>query len=296
MSLLRFRTWHDWIVSAGLIVVIGYLISRCVDILHNTWQGSSGMLIIGAIALGVQQLWNDRHHLAKLTATPEDQFLGYLLILSGIGLLPFNWSNPWIQALLCGLIWLGMICSRWGLSFFSRYSLPAALIAIGFIPQPTVVFQILWQTLTPPEFLERGMAWAATWGLTLIGQSATLKGTSILLPEGAVNVAYGCNGTYIALTMLVTSLLLGLWKQQPPLVIAKMVAIGVGLALVTNIPRIMLMTLASVYWGKEWFDFWHSSWGGQIFITLIFTVHYYWVSNFMVTDEAVEDEVRSPQA
>lgn len=39
-----------------------------------------------------------------------------------------------------------------------------------------------------------------------------------------------------------------------------MMVVGAGLALVFNIPRIMLLTLASVYWGKERFNFWHGTW------------------------------------
>ena len=41
--------------------------------------------------------------------------------------------------------------------------------------------------------------------------------------------------------------------------------IGIVLALAFNVPRIVLMTLAVVYWGKDAFEFWHGAWGGQIF-------------------------------
>ncbi|NJL38340.1 MAG: exosortase/archaeosortase family protein [Leptolyngbyaceae cyanobacterium SM1_4_3] len=47
------------------------------------------------------------------------------------------------------------------------------------------------------------------------------------------------------------------------------------MALVLNIPRITLVTLASVYWGQYWFDFWHGSWGSQIFMSVVFTIYYY---------------------
>jgi hypothetical protein len=33
--------------------------------------------------------------------------------------------------------------------------------------------------------------------------------------------------------------------------------------------------MASIYWGEAAFDFWHSTWGAQIFSAVLFTVYYY---------------------
>lgn len=119
------------------------------------------------------------------------------------------------------------------------------------------------------------MAWSGSIGLRVIGQSAVAKGTVIIMADGAVQVAYGCNGLYMAVTMAVASFVLGLFLKQSKGAIALMMMVGAVLAFITNVPRIMLMTLASVYWGEHWFRFWHDSWGGQIFVSGLFTIYYY---------------------
>ena len=50
--------------------------------------------------------------------------------------------------------------------------------------------------------------------------------------------------------------------------------IGIVLALAFNVPRIVLMTLAVVYWGKDAFEFWYGAWGGQIFSAIVMTTYY----------------------
>jgi len=49
----------------------------------------------------------------------------------------------------------------------------------------------------------------------------------------------------------------------------------VVLALIFNVPRIMLLAIAAVYWGETSFKFWHGPWGGQMFSGVLFTVYYY---------------------
>jgi exosortase len=167
------------------------------------------------------------------------------------------------------------VCCQWGWGFFQQFPFPSFLIAVGLFPRTTIMVETLWQTLTPPHLLENLMAWAGSWGLKAIGHPAVAEGRFIALSQGAVEVAYGCNGLYMAATMAIAGLVLGLFLKQSGWKIAIMMVIGALLAFVFNIPRIMLMTLAAVYWGKWWFDFWHGSWGGQIFVTILFTIYYY---------------------
>jgi exosortase/archaeosortase family protein len=77
----------------------------------------------------------------------------------------------------------------------------------------------------------------------------------------------------MAMTMVVASFVLGLFLKQSWAKIVALMVVGAVLALVFNIPRIMLVTSASVYWGKYWFDFWHDSWGSQIFVSVLFTIY-----------------------
>ncbi|MBD2021735.1 archaeosortase/exosortase family protein, partial [Leptolyngbya sp. FACHB-36] len=119
------------------------------------------------------------------------------------------------------------------------------------------------------------MAWCGAGALRVIGQPAVVQGTLVSLPGGSVEVAWGCNGFNMAFTMAAAGLIMGLFLNQSRLQTIGLMAIGIVLALVFNVPRIMLLTLASVYWGKAAFEFWHGPWGGQIFTGVLFTVYYY---------------------
>jgi exosortase len=269
------KNTHRRVVFCGAVVVLASLLLRLSEIAYTTLHGSSSLLMAIALALGIHRLWSQRQQLNGLKAGVEDRILGYLLMGSGIVLFPLGLVTPWTQALLTWLILAGIACSCWGISFFGKFPLPIALIILGLLPQPTVFAQLLWQTLTPPQMLERWMAWAASLGLTAIGQSATTEGILIVMPRGSVEVGWGCNGMYMAATMAIASLTLGLWLQQSRLKILALMAIGIGLAMLFNIPRLMLVAIAAVYWGKDWFEFWHSSWGSQIFVGVLFTLYYY---------------------
>jgi exosortase/archaeosortase family protein len=79
----------------------------------------------------------------------------------------------------------------------------------------------------------------------------------------------------MAVQMAVAGFFMGLFLKQNWVSTLMMMVVGAGLALIFNIPRIMLLTLASVYWGEGWFNFWHGTWGGQVFTGLLFTLYYY---------------------
>ena len=119
------------------------------------------------------------------------------------------------------------------------------------------------------------MAHIATVGLQGIGMDALAEGRFILFPQGKVEVGWGCNGLDMAITVAFAGLFMGLIFKQTVLVIAKFIAIGIALALVANIPRLMLVSIAYIYWGKGWFQFWHGFWGGQVFSAILFTIYYY---------------------
>ncbi|HEY9880475.1 MAG TPA: archaeosortase/exosortase family protein, partial [Leptolyngbyaceae cyanobacterium] len=69
--------------------------------------------------------------------------------------------------------------------------------------------------------------------------------------------------------------IMGLFYKQRWYNTLAIMTMGIILALIFNIPRIMLLAIASVYWGKDAFKFWHGPWGGQIFASVLFTVFYY---------------------
>lgn len=270
------KTNHGRIVLSGLSVGLCYLPTWSADLWIRAIQGSTGLVLIsGVLVFGLRTLWKQRKQLAQLAASPEDQLLGHLLILSGVVLFPFCRFAFWSQALLWLLILIGIAISHWGVNFFIKYSLPASLIALSVYPRPGIAARILWEVTTPPYLLERFMAWSGTLALRAIGQPATHVGQFIYLPAGSVEVNWGCNGFNMAFAMAITGFLFGLFFRQSRVKIIALMVGGIILALILNIPRIMLVTLAAVYWGDKWFNFWHGSWGAQIFVGILFTVYYY---------------------
>jgi len=278
------KTTHNRIVLLGLVTVLVYLSFWFGVLILRSFHGSaSGMLQATAICLGFYQLWKQRRQLERQTAPEEDQLLGHILTISGVLLFPVCLLATWSQAmtsallmaLICVIILAGIACSTWGAPFFGHHAVSTFLICLGLLPKPAEISRELWRSFTEPEILERSMAWMGSEALKLIGQPAVANGMMISLPNGSVQIGWGCNGFDMAMTMVVASLVLGLFlKQSLPKIIALMV-IGAVLALVSNIPRIMLVTIAAVYWGKYWFDFWHDSWGSQIFVSILFTIYYY---------------------
>jgi exosortase/archaeosortase family protein len=284
------RTTHNRIVLAGLLIGLCYFPVWAGGLLVRAAQGSAGLpLIAAAVFLGFQQLWQHRQQIAQLKASEEDKLLGHTLIISGVVLFPFCRFEIWSQAVLWLLILVGIACSSWGVSFFRKYLLATVLMTLSVYPKPGVTAKLVWQMLTPPEFLEQIMAnWGAA-ALRIIGYQASVAGTIVSLPEGGVDVDWGCNGFNMAFTIAAAGLILGLFLRLSTFRIVGVIIIGVILALIFNVPRIVLLTIASVYWGEDSFKFWHGPWGGQMFSGILLTVYYYivmWVANYKRSNRA----------
>jgi exosortase len=270
------QTWHGRFVLAGLTVGLVYLPAWLPELVVRAAQGSAGLpLISAAVFLALRYLWKHRHALAQQHASEEDQILGHLLIAASVGLVPFVQFAVWSQAMVWLLALAGIACSSWGGSFFVRHPLPTILMVLTVYPKPGVMARLIWQSLTPPAFLEQVMANAGALALQTIGQPAIAQGTFVVLPAGAVDVDWGCNGFNMAFTIAATGLIMGLFLKQSAPKVAVMMIVGAILALIANVPRIMLLTFAAVYWGEAAFKFWHGHWGGQIFSGVLFTVYYY---------------------
>lgn len=289
------RTTHNRIVAGGFLVVCGYLFIRLFKLLAISIHGfSGGVLPLLVIAVAIWILWRDRESLATLQATDEDRWLGYSLMGGGIVLMPFCLATEWMLALASIVVLAGIACSCWGVRFFQQHLLSTILVAGAILPNKSPTLRVLWETLMPHKFLEKIMAWAGGLGLRLIGQSAQVMGDIITLPGpgGSVQVDYGCNGLNMAVEVAIAALIIGLFLKQTRLKIWLMILSGVALALVLNVPRVMLLAMSEAYWGDEAFGFWHGFWGGQIFSGIMFTIYYYIVMA-IVKHKPVKPTVKS---
>jgi exosortase/archaeosortase family protein len=270
------KSAHGKIVLMGLFVGLCYLPVWLAGLVNRGPQSTDGFTLATCfVGLGFYCLWKARSQLSLLQASEEDRLLGYILIVSGALLFPFCRFAIWPQALLWLMILVGIACSTWGLRFFQQHQPLVVSALVSAYPQPTTTARLLWEAITPYQYLEQIMAQAGSWALRLCGMEANAVETFVTMPEGAVDIYWGCNGFDMALTTMAAGLIMGLLLKQNWHKIAVMIGLGALLSLIFNVPRIMLLAVASVYWGSSWFDFWHGPWGGQIFSGVLFTVYYY---------------------
>lgn len=276
-------TNHGRIVLLGLTVGLAYLLVWAPRVVTRAAQGSAGApLVAGCLAIGLYQLWINRLDIMQLKPTEADRAMGYLMIFGAVLLFPFCRFAVWPQAMLWMVILAGIAVSSWGPNFFVKYRLSVMMALLTAYPQPAVFARTVWRVFTPDDWLERVMAQAGAFGLRLLGHPAVAEMHFVRIPpDGSVMVGEPCNGFSMALTIAATGLVMGILYNQKWYKVLLFMAIGIFLAMLFNVPRIMLLAIASVYWGQAAFDFWHSTWGAQIFSAVLFTVYYYAVMAFI---------------
>jgi exosortase len=269
-------TIHGKIILGGLLLACCYLPIWSKICLDGMLKGHSDLFLqMGFIYLAGQTFWQNRTQIQTLQAQKAERIAGYVLLGCTIGMIPITLASSSLQALLVMLILSSLAFSTWGIRFFQLYAMAYAMLMICIYPDWTFLADAIWDTTTPPEMLERFTTWLGSLGLQLIGYPAVANATNIRLPEGSVNVGSGCSGFDMALTLGIGGFLLGQFLQLNRRSICAIIAIGIILALIANIPRVMLLAIASVYWGKASFDFWHGPIGGQLFSSVMFTIYYY---------------------
>ena len=267
---------HGRFVLLGLTVGLAYLPAWLGYLIPRILQGKVGwFLILSMLLLAGAELWNRRALLTQLEASEEDRLLGHLLIVSGAVLFPFCRFALWPQAFLWLVILGGIACSTWGASVFRQFLVPTGLIALTTYPRIGFISRFIWDFVTPYQYLEIKMAQVSAVAMRLIGFPAEQQGVYITFPEGAVEVGWGCNGLDMALSIAATGFIMGILYKQKPAQMGLLIAVAAVISLAFNIPRLMLVTIAHVYWGEWWFNFWHGFWGGQIFVGALLTIYYY---------------------
>jgi exosortase/archaeosortase family protein len=273
------RTSHSRFMTLAALVSACYLPSWIWFLLDSVWHGQSyTVLNFGAIAVGIKVFVQNRKALADVEVQGDDRFLGYTLTILGmIALALFRGFNQPLtfQYLSAMMIFLGMIWSTWGIFIFQKFPFTLFLVLLGLYPN---LFFIAMQTckfLTPDESLERVMAWAGSQGLNLIGYQSVAKAAYVILPQGSIVIWPACSGFEMmfilsGVSVLVAQFMKLSWKKGLALI-----AFGWSMAALMNVPRIMLLAIAIIFWGKPTFDFWHGPIGGQIFSCFLFTLYYY---------------------
>lgn len=289
---LGLKNTHNRILTCGVLVGLCFLPIWLGIMVRLTIEGSSAPILnLGFLYLGIQTLWQQRHQLSLLKAHEDEQLVGYLIIMGGVIAFPFCLASISFQALLCMVVLVGSLYSSWGFIFFKKYFLAIGFLLISLYPGLIFISNAIWRIVTPHNLLENWMAWLGSMGLRTINQPAVSVGAFIsidpnlslnptlqsLVSSKTVEVGSGCSGFDMAFTLAGASIIFGLLLKQTWPRILGMMGIGIALALVLNVPRVMLMTVAAIHWGHDSFEFWHGAWGGQIFATILFTIYYYLV-------------------
>ncbi len=268
------RSIHNWILLLGAtfglgvyLPTLGFLAS--IVIISGMPHLMLNVLLVG---LAVRQLKRDR---PTVKAAAEDQWLGSSLILGGLGIFYLYYPAVTPQALSCMIILVGGVLSYAGLSELRRQKIAIALLVLSLHPNLERVTRRIWDTSAPSGTLAKFMAWSGSELLRAIGQPVSVQDQFVSLPAGVVEVAPGCDGFQMSFVISVTAIVLGVLYQASAPATARLIAIGIALALTLNIFRIAVMVLAAVYWGKASFEFWHGTIGGQIFSVILFTIYYY---------------------
>jgi exosortase len=236
-------------------------------------------LNIGFIWLAVQVFWQRRQELARSPqALEEDRWIGYVILGVGLAALVsvYGWGRSVsLQSMASMMIVVAIGLSSWGVIFFRRFTFPIVLVFLALYPNLKYLTLRALQFLISEDLLERVMAWLGSISLSLIGYPATASGTLVSLSSGSVVVAHGCSGFDMAFTLVGVGFVMGCGLKCSRRKTMLIMLFGWALALGLNIPRIMLLAIASVYWGKQSFEFWHGPIGGQMFAMVMFTVYYY---------------------
>lgn len=276
-----FKTHNGRLLGVAIIAGLFYLPTWLSVLCKITFvDGKSTILLnTGLLYLSLKKLWKERFKLTQTAPFWDDKFIGHSLILVGTASLPFSTDSSSLQAFIIILILSGVLINFFEFNAFLKYPLSFGMLFASLYPDWAFLSTYIFQFLTGPNFLENIMAKLGSKVLGLLGQQAIASGQIISLPSGSVLVGSGCSGFDMAFSVAGCSILLGLFMKQKWQNIFLAVFAGVCLALLLNIPRIVLLTFAAVYWGEDSFDFWHGAWGGQIFSTVMFTIYYYIVMN-----------------
>jgi exosortase/archaeosortase family protein len=273
------RDRHSQIVTVGLLFILAYLPGWLRQIWIGILEGKSDSILnFGFLYLGLQAIHQQRAQLKTLEVRSDDRFLGYGLMLIGIATFIFYHSVTYsisFQSMAVILLILGIAGSSWGLAFFPRFLSATGFVLFSIYPDTSYIAIRVCRFFTSENMLENVMAWLGSLGLNAIGYKAISDTLYVKLPEGAVLVGPGCTGFDMAYTIVGCSLLCGLFLKMSWPKTVMMMGMGWVLAMVCNIPRIMVLAIASVYWGKASFEFWHGPIGGQIFSAIMFTLYYY---------------------
>lgn len=271
-----FQSWYDFTIALSLLPGLIYLPIWLRLIAKRIFMGSASVALnICFIALGLYLIFEQKDELKKYTADDEDRFVGYALVFGSVIMYGLFFNVSYLQAITCATALIGTLLLIFGNRFVRKFALAVSMIGLGLLPKYHGLGYLTSDIFLPHNALGQFMALVSGSILQLIGQPATVHGQILQLGTGAVDVADGCSGYNMAVTLAGTGFVMGIFYKLKPIKVVFLMLAGAITALVINVPRIILLTYAVIYWGDDSFKFWHGGWGSQIVAGIMFTIFYY---------------------
>ncbi|MBI4783121.1 MAG: cyanoexosortase A [Oscillatoriophycideae cyanobacterium NC_groundwater_1537_Pr4_S-0.65um_50_18] len=261
MNVRLLKPWQDfkiWLCSIGLGLILLHLL-----LVWKLTGQIDQILLSGLFWLAIaQKLWRRRWQL-QWQSDGFTSAIGLLLLgLTLIKSLSLWWTEASFLRLLPLLIAvsLGLLAAGWRLLQFWRelllllpLILPKGLLLHGL--EAAIGLSI--RTLT---------AQFSSFMLHYLGFTVIRQGTVIELPNGAVDVSFGCTSIPALMLLLQLAILFITFSSIAPAHYSRVVIASVAIAVVLSSLRIAL--LAIVVADTSSFSYWHGSQGSQIFSTI----------------------------
>jgi len=246
-------------------------------------------LIIGYLAWERGQTPHGRYTPRK--SLPLELFLlvGFILLLPLRLIFEANadWRLiQWLQGILCAALTLTGLY-RWGGKPMLKQFAAVALLPLLCIPWPTGVEKEISTTL---------MSWIATASIDVVhlaGFEAQRVGNLIFLPNGTtVGVEEACSGIRSLAGNLFAAGVIGelLFLSVPARWL--LIILSVGVALVFNLLRSLILVLTAATSGAQWTLLLHDTAGWSILILSFITL--YFIGKSLVTNKLQEDGAFTP--
>lgn len=242
--------------SLIVIITATYLIPRFLFLLFHKGDFNLAGVSILILAAITNSLIQKRSHL-KAKSEIVSRFVGFIILANvcfyAIITLP---DYRLLQAMpLLMILGYGLIIS--GANFFQFFWKELLLLLALAIP-----FEEL---LLHTNHLALYTAQSATFILNLFGLPATRESIFIYLPTGAVEVTPECAGA-ISIIRLIRLAFIFIFIAPQRFSVSSLVILGAAsLGFITNVIRVVFITIVVAFYYEEGFNFWHHGGGAKTF-------------------------------
>jgi exosortase A len=223
-----------WIVLGALALTAILYWPTSLELISR-WGGTSDPYAHGWLVVGVTVwlTWRDRASLASTPVAPARG--GWLLVALG--------SLGWFVVYRAGLMVATtlalpalVLCAVWaagGLALARRVALPVLLLYMAIPVWDVMVGPLQWMTAAVNGWLTR-----------LVGIPVVMQEFTILIPAGTFEIVGGCSGLNYFVTAVFIAVVLGELDRDDLRSRCLLVAVAVGLAIVTNWLRVFIIIVA----------------------------------------------------